>query len=431
MCPEQNQIGNEPGKLDSSFGIKGKLLLELPGFLEVEIRGLCIDETSSKIYAAATVMDASAQSSYALIRLNPDGSLDTEFAGTGFVTGQFREGVDSLGRSITLETSGRLLLSGLINQTSCLVRYKSTGQLDTEFGRDGKVVLDVLGASHSSATPNEESTSNAGGGAFSKACPLPDGKILITSNHTAGMRHVGLLIRLHNNGSLDTSFKGTGYLIVSHPSYSGTVTELSSVTEQPDGNYLGFGSVWNYRERITLLMRCDANGNMDASIGPAGFRLISSEDPANTSLSSAQLVEQSDGRMLVAAYQYSPSSGVLTSLTANGIPDSRFNEGKQVTTQLGSSGLRWNACAVQDDQKILVTGYRRSAEMDYDLVLARFLETGELDLAFNGKGWVTNGEPKQAEEGSAVLMQKDGKIIVAGYEDDGIHRSGLMLRYLG
>ena len=431
MSPKKNFTGNGPGSLDTSFGVEGKLLLEIPGFQEVEIGGLCIDETNNKIYAACTVRAASAQLSYALIRLNPDGSFDTDFAGTGFVTDQFREGVDCRGISITLLGSGTLLLSGVIEQTSCLACYKSTGELEKEFGTGGKVVLDVLGDSHSSSNPNEAPTSDVGAGAFCKACLLPDGKILVTSHHSFGIRQVGLLIRLNSNGSLDTSFKGTGYLIVSHPSYSDTATLLSSVTEHPDGSYLGFGGVWDYGERRTLLLRCDANGNMDPSMGPDGFCLISSEAPSSPSLLESELVEQSNGRMLIIANIATPPSGILTSLTANGIPDLPFNEGKQVITQLESAGLNWSAGAIQADRKILVTGYRRSATLNYNLVVARFLETGQLDLTFNDKGWVTNGEPNRADEGSAVALQKDGKIIVAGYASSVIQKFGLILRYLG
>lgn len=432
MCPEKTNVNNKPGSLDTSFGTQGKLLLEIPGFLEVEVKGLCLDETNDKIYVAATVRDASALLYYALIRLNPDGSFDTEFADTGFVTGQFRDGVDSRGASVTLLESGRLLLSGSIGQVSCLACYDSTGQLKKEFGTGGKVVLDVLFPPHSPTASDEASNSGMDRGAFSKARLLPDGKILTTSIHRFdNVRVVGLLIRLNSDGSLDTSFNKTGYLIVSHPLYLDTYTTLMSVTVQPDGKYLCFGSVWDYGERKALLLRCDANGNMDPSIGPDGFRLISTEHPSSSSLSGYKLAEQSDGRMLIIARTYIPDSGVLTSLTENGLPDSRFNDGKQVITQLESRGLGWNTGAIQDDGNIIVTGYRRSETLDYDLVLARFLETGQLDRSFNGKGWVTNGEPGKADEGSALARQKDGKIIVAGHSGAAIQKSGLILRYLG
>lgn len=436
MCPEKAHISNEAGRPDHSFGMQGEQLIELPGFQEVEIKGLCIDDTRHKIYVAATVRAASAQLSYALIRLNPDGSFDTGFAGTGHVTGQFREGVDCRGISITLLASGSLLLCGVIGQVSCLACYDTTGRLDEAFGTAGKVVLDDLISPDSPIASDKALNSVAAGDAFSKPCLLPDGKILLTSIHRVdNLRTVGLLVRLNSNGSLDTRFKGTGYLIISHPLYSDTYTALTSVSVQPDGKYLGFGTVWDYGVRKALLLLCDANGDMDSAIGPDGFRIISSEHPSIPSLTPAQLVEQSDNRMLVIANSSEAVSGIefgiLTSLTGQGTPDSEFHDGRQLFTNIDNRSTRWSAGAIQDDRKIVVTGQTRSTASGADVVVARLLKNAQLDPSFNGKGWVIDGEPARVEDAVALALQKDRKIIVAGFAGTATRKSGWLRRYWG
>ena len=65
--------------------------------------------------------------------------------------------------------------------------------------------------------------------------------------------------------------------------------------------------------------------------------------------------------------------------------------------------------ALQADGKILVAG---SANGDF--ALARYRPDGALDISFDGDGWVTADFADNDDVASAVVVQPDGKILVAG-----------------
>ena len=65
--------------------------------------------------------------------------------------------------------------------------------------------------------------------------------------------------------------------------------------------------------------------------------------------------------------------------------------------------------ALQADGKILVAG---SANGDF--ALARYHPDGALDISFDGDGWVTADFADNDDVASAVVVQPDGKILVAG-----------------
>lgn len=72
--------------------------------------------------------------------------------------------------------------------------------------------------------------------------------------------------------------------------------------------------------------------------------------------------------------------------------------------------------AIQTDQKILATGRTAVTPNNLDMLLVRLLPDGSPDSTFG-----TNGIVQSAlsgwEEGKSVLVQDDGKILVAGYTD--------------
>ncbi|MCJ7831357.1 MAG: hypothetical protein MUP86_02405, partial [Dehalococcoidia bacterium] len=69
---------------------------------------------------------------------------------------------------------------------------------------------------------------------------------------------------------------------------------------------------------------------------------------------------------------------------------------------------------VQPDGKILVAGFASNGS-DYDLALARYYVDGSPDLSFGGgDGEVLAGFPGVADEAYAVALMADGRIVVAG-----------------
>ena len=138
----------------------------------------------------------------------------------------------------------------------------------------------------------------------------------------------------------------------------------------------------------------------------------------------AAVALQPDGRIIVVGEvgaQFTPSPNQDTD-TAFGIAryntdgslDTSFDGDGLVTTDFGSTHDSASAVAVQSDGKIVVAGSNIS-DFACDFVLARYNSNGSLDSAgFGSGGKVTTDFAGDFDTASAMVIQSDGKIVVAG-----------------
>jgi len=101
---------------------------------------------------------------------------------------------------------------------------------------------------------------------------------------------------------------------------------------------------------------------------------------------------------------------------ADGDLDPTFGTGGQVTTDLAHSTDIANAVAVQADGKLVVVGqtYKNNDYTGEDFAVARYNTDGTLDSTFGTRGKVRTDFPGLAAVPSSVVIQSDGKIVVAG-----------------
>ena len=109
------------------------------------------------------------------------------------------------------------------------------------------------------------------------------------------------------------------------------------------------------------------------------------------------------------------ASGRLA-LAADGDLDPTFGIGGQVTTDFNHSTDIVNAVALQTDGKLVVVGqtYTNNDYTGEDFAVARYNTNGSLDTTFGLNGRVTTDFPGLAAVASSVVIQPDGKILVAG-----------------
>src|SRR5207244_9875266 len=91
--------------------------------------------------------------------------------------------------------------------------------------------------------------------------------------------------------------------------------------------------------------------------------------------------------------------------------DATFGTGGRVLTDFGG-GAGARALALQADGRIVVAGRSRVAVGD-DFALARYNPNGSLDSSFGSGGRVLTDFGLD-DEARAVVLQADGKIVVAG-----------------
>jgi len=127
----------------------------------------------------------------------------------------------------------------------------------------------------------------------------------------------------------------------------------------------------------------------------------------------------------------------ILSVCANAAPgdlDTSFGNGGIVTTEFGIGPDHGVDIALQPDGKALVVGYGSGGTVSYnDIILLRYNIDGSLDTGFGIGGIATMDIEGNNDYGKAIVLQPDGKILIAGSSSssgDGSRPQGLvMLRY--
>lgn len=158
-------------------------------------------------------------------------------------------------------------------------------------------------------------------------------------------------------------------------------------------------------------------GDLDPSFG-AGGKVTT--DFGAASAQSATVALQSDGKIVVAGTTFdSTFAFTVARYNADGTLDSTFDGDGVATTRFGDARGFATSVVIQADGKIVVAGgIADSSSVDFGLV--RYNDDGSLDTAFGTGGVVrTSFGTSQCRIGGMAL-QSDGKIVVAGYLDTNI-----------
>jgi uncharacterized delta-60 repeat protein len=245
----------------------------------------------------------------------------------------------------------------------------------------------------------------------------PDGKLLLAGT-TGSMGSNINIDRLTTTGGYDTGF---GTPATGHPTFdfagadgAGVGTDgASDLVRQPDGSIVTAG----YSDNQFGLVRVTAAGVLDNSFDGNGLKRVDFTGAVDGATSVAL-----SGSKIIAA-GYTDTKFAILSLNSNGTPDASFGGG----TGRSQSGLNElpqgaNAMAVQSDGKILVAGPGGG-----NFGVGRVGTGGSYDPSFgpNGDGQVAIDFGGN-DEATAMTLQPDGKILVAGTDGDGFAVARLM-----
>jgi uncharacterized delta-60 repeat protein len=167
-------------------------------------------------------------------------------------------------------------------------------------------------------------------------------------------------------------------------------------------------------------------GDLDTSFSDDGYLLTD----FGVSELATPMVIQRDGKILIAGTSYNANrvgDFLVARYLPNGDLDNSFSDNGWVSTDFGVSEVA-KAIAVQPDGKIVVAGTSTDASGQVDFLVARYRRDGSLDNTFSGNGWVTTDFGANAVANTMVL-QPDGKIVVAGFWTDGTTGGTALARY--
>jgi uncharacterized delta-60 repeat protein len=383
---------NSNGSLDTGFNSSGV-------GLNASVRALAI-QPDGKVMVGGdfTSYNSSAEAPDYVLRLNTDGSLDTQFNRGGM-------GADRFVYALVLQPDNKILVGGLLTKynqeeaTYNLLRLRSDGSLDSK-KPTGLSYRWSTGATEASITVTQP-------GLYQVTATTPDGTGY--SNVVAVNAPPVVTVQVTPTGPLTLSAGNSARLTATAttPGFNGGGSgfngNVHAVVVQPDGKVLVGGSFTAYNGDDAApdqLLRLNADGTLDTSFNAGG-------SGANSTVT--QLVMLPNGQILVGGYftSYNVDAAApdrLLRLNADGTLDKSFNPG-------GSGFDYWvDALVVQSNGKIVVGGrfttYNGAVAQDYVL---RLNANGTLDSSFNPGGTGANNFVQ------ALAIQPDGKLVIGGF----------------
>jgi uncharacterized delta-60 repeat protein len=245
---------NANGSLDTSFSDDGWLHTTIgAGF---DIAESMVIQNDGKIVLVGSSNNGS-NYDFAMVRYNPDGSLDSSFDTDGKVTTAIGGGTE-MAKDVALQSDGKILVGGYStyggNKDFALVRYNTNGSIDTSFSTNGKFVL-ALGS---------------GGDLIRSITVQADGKILLGGISSNGINDDLALVRLNSDGSLDTTFNPSNTLNATPTyTYNGSAVALDSNVQISDQEL----SATNYAGTSITLARNGGANPQDVFAGSGSLQL--------------------------------------------------------------------------------------------------------------------------------------------------------------
>jgi len=201
----------------------------------------------------------------------------------------------------------------------------------------------------------------------------------------------------------------------------GGIGHGEGVVIQPSGKIVTAGWRTTPSGNDFALTRHDAAGNLDTGFGAGGIVTTDLGGDDDEAYDAALLPNGgvvAVGRTDAASFT-NTDFGVVRYLP-DGAPDPGFGSAGIVKTDILGGGDQANAVAVQPDGKIVVAGFATRSGIDGDFAVVRYNADGTPDDSFGTHGAVTTDLGTRADDARAVVVQPDGKIVVAGTADENI-----------
>ncbi|RII28310.1 MAG: hypothetical protein CXR30_14010, partial [Geobacter sp.] len=371
---------NADGSPDTSFGTNGAASFTVGTENMATAHGMTMDSRGNILLVGESQWRSGSVYQYTtVLRVKQDGTLDTSFGTGGIATTNVGGTTDyNYASGIAVQSDGKIVVVGTRAGAYLLMvlRYNDDGTLDTSFGTSGIAQFDVA-------------SSYDGGTAVAIQS---DGKIVVGGNGNNGTNSDFMALRLTGTGALDTSFNGTGKVILD----LGGDDRISNVTIQSDGKILLGG----LSSSAPAFARLNGDGTLDTSFDSDGKLVVTGGETGQGA------VLQGDGRIVTvgahldATYTYSDLA--VDRLNADGSKDLSF--GSDVTNTLNAT-----PSYTQGDTPVVLDDH--TTVFDTELSSVSSYSGATLTLARNGGA---NANDLFSASGTLAALTEGGNLTVDG-----------------
>ncbi len=335
----------------------------------------------------------------------------------------------------------RRLLQGVLFSLALIISCSSFAQgvLDPAFGNGG-IVTTNFGFGETTEAAN-------------KVLLQPDGKIILAGGGSSYSK----LARYNPDGTLDISF-GTEGKVSKQFSLDNIREEITDIVLLPDGAIVaaGYGTTNDFRDYF-FVTKFLANGSPDNSFTTIINRLHEDESGSYSSVglrSDGKIIWIRMGAFFLGSSDDGATSGteivrLLSDGTGDGflfdqsirardiliLPNNDFllcgssdfalakysadlvKQGGLAHAGFPNLGQDATGMILQADGKILLAGQVRSGVVDYDFGVVRYTSDGALDNSFGTNGKVVTDLGGTLDGAFDIIIQPDGKIIVVGKKE--------------
>ncbi|HWE34482.1 MAG TPA: hypothetical protein VG410_13405, partial [Solirubrobacteraceae bacterium] len=280
------------GRLDPSYGSGGWVVLSFGG-----VGGgnaITILPNGEILLAGAARTAKKAPLGFAVVKLEPDGQLDKSFGNGGAAIVPI--GTGAIVNAIGVRPDGKIVLGGtaeLSYPRFAVVRLNPDGTLDRSFGDGGVVTLSEPGAAWGMGLRKDgsivlagTSTAGVGGGLYDLLTSVGLGGV--ARHLLAGAQYMAAA--LTPDGRLDPGFGQNGVVQFG----IGTEALCTALAVQPDGGVVLAGSAFT-TTGVSATVQLLPDGSLDHSFGVGGISYSPLYNPVNA------VAAQPDGKLLVAA----------------------------------------------------------------------------------------------------------------------------------
>ena len=376
--------------------------------------GVAVQPDGKIVGVGSVTRDKFGDQAISVVRMNPDGTLDSTFNGTGMAT--ISVGTQAFGEAVALQPDGKILVGGRAfvkgGTEDVVARLNANGSLDTTFGNTGR--MGVAGGVWAS-NPTSDS------GYVRDLAVLTDSSNHLTAIMVGG-EHSGTFeaIKLTPAGQMDTTFGVGGDAVVS----VGGVQHVAGMAVTPSGGVVMVGEAGQFGEIVALTPA----GQLDTTFNGTGYRVDSFSDQPNIPFThfDAVTVQPTAGgryRLIVSGATYLAGtphggSGLVVAYTSSGQLDSTFATGGLFITP---DATEFTRVQLEADDSIALAGWAYYTDPNgnvwQQVAVGHLSADGAADTTFGTAGTgislLTPLYPSGGETPRGMAIDPAGRIVVS------------------